>query len=66
MIIVNVCYVFPAIFDNPAASDTEWIKFNHDHTGYYRVNYPLDMWAAIAEQLSTSLQVSYSFQLSLL
>ncbi|XP_037899330.1 glutamyl aminopeptidase-like, partial [Glossina fuscipes] len=30
----------------------EWIKFNYDQVGYYRVNYPAEMWRTLASKLS--------------
>ncbi|KAH8336361.1 hypothetical protein KR059_004239 [Drosophila kikkawai] len=33
----------------PAA--VQWIKFNADQVGYYRVNYETDLWSALADQL---------------
>ncbi|XP_075149879.1 glutamyl aminopeptidase-like isoform X1 [Haematobia irritans] len=33
----------------PAA--VEWIKFNKDQVGYYRVNYPIDMWRSLITAL---------------
>lgn len=33
----------------PAA--VEWIKFNADQVGYYRVNYDTDLWNDLADQL---------------
>ncbi|CAD6993566.1 unnamed protein product [Ceratitis capitata] len=29
----------------------QWIKFNYDQIGYYRVNYPADLWLSLANQL---------------
>ena len=34
-----------------ALSADEWIKLNHDHSGYYRVNYSPDLWRRIINQL---------------
>uniref|UniRef100_A0A1I8P3V9 Aminopeptidase n=1 Tax=Stomoxys calcitrans TaxID=35570 RepID=A0A1I8P3V9_STOCA len=31
--------------------DVEWIKINKNQVGYYRVNYPLDMWKSIIKAL---------------
>lgn len=33
----------------PAA--VEWIKFNKDQVGYYRVNYPTEMWQSLTNAL---------------
>ena len=35
-----------------------WIKFNIDGNGYYRVNYPPNMWAAISNALRINNSVS--------
>jgi len=40
-----------AVFDILDADETEWVKFNYDHTGFYRVNYPIYMWAQFEAQL---------------
>jgi glutamyl aminopeptidase len=42
------------IVNSPTPTETEWIKFNYDHSGYYRVNYPLDMWQLFIQQLNTN------------
>ncbi|KAJ6640396.1 Glutamyl aminopeptidase, partial [Pseudolycoriella hygida] len=31
--------------------EPNWIKFNNDQVGYYRVNYPQDMWASLTNVL---------------
>ncbi|XP_073949016.1 glutamyl aminopeptidase-like [Choristoneura fumiferana] len=31
--------------------DVKWLKLNNDQVGYYRVNYPLEMWQSLIEQL---------------
>jgi len=42
--------VFPtAIFEIP--NDVDYIKCNINQTGFYRVNYPKEMWAAIIKTL---------------
>ncbi|KAI8123273.1 Glutamyl aminopeptidase [Lucilia cuprina] len=32
-------------------SAVEWIKFNYNQVGYYRVNYPTDMWENLSDKL---------------
>lgn len=32
-------------------SAVDWIKFNHDQVGYYRVNYDQSLWQALANQM---------------
>lgn len=44
-------------FANPASQD-EWIKFNNNQTGFYRVNYPGNLWQKLADQLETDHLVS--------
>lgn len=39
----------------PAAP--KWIKFNSDQIGYYRVNYPQDMWSSLTDVLKTETEV---------
>ncbi|XP_073818639.1 glutamyl aminopeptidase-like isoform X2 [Musca autumnalis] len=35
-------------------AEVQWIKFNKDQIGYYRVNYPTEMWQSLIETLKTS------------
>ncbi|XP_067616962.1 glutamyl aminopeptidase-like [Eurosta solidaginis] len=35
------------------SSASEWIKFNYDQIGYYRVNYPVALWNKLSDQLKT-------------
>lgn len=44
-------YTQPSITINPGAN-VEWIKFNKDQKGYYRVNYEPDMWESISNALT--------------
>lgn len=37
----------------------EWIKFNYNQVGYYRVNYPTAMWENLANKLVEDPKVSY-------
>ncbi|XP_041988215.1 glutamyl aminopeptidase isoform X2 [Aricia agestis] len=47
--------------------DEEWIKLNNNQVGYYRVNYPLEMWEKLIEQLkSGSSQLTISDRAHLL
>lgn len=46
------------------AGTPKWIKFNRDQIGYYRVNYPDDMWTSLIGVLETELGVSFFFSLS--
>ncbi|XP_030370374.1 uncharacterized protein LOC115620994 [Scaptodrosophila lebanonensis] len=34
--------------------EVQWIKFNHDQVGYYRVNYQETLWESLAERLESS------------
>uniref|UniRef100_A0A1A9WMJ6 ERAP1-like C-terminal domain-containing protein n=1 Tax=Glossina brevipalpis TaxID=37001 RepID=A0A1A9WMJ6_9MUSC len=34
------------------SKEVKWIKFNYNQIGYYRVNYPTDMWRNLALKLS--------------
>ena len=38
----------------------EWIKFNYNQVGYYRVNYPTTMWENLANKLAENPKVNYS------
>ena len=40
-----------------ALNENEWIKLNHDHTGYYRVNYSPELWQLLINQLYTDHRV---------
>ncbi|KAI8422428.1 hypothetical protein MSG28_006268 [Choristoneura fumiferana] len=46
-------------FDDKADSvtisekDIRWLKLNNNQVGYYRVNYPLEMWQSLIEQLKS-------------
>ena len=42
---------------DPRENDDEWIKFNYKQSGYYRVNYPLNMWNQLATQLQRDHEV---------
>lgn len=35
-------------------AEVQWIKFNKDQVGYYRVNYPTEMWTALSDALKTT------------
>ena len=37
--------------DLTVASGTQWVKFNVGQFGYYRVNYPKDMWIQFSQRL---------------
>ncbi|KAI8123265.1 Glutamyl aminopeptidase [Lucilia cuprina] len=41
--------IFLVTVTTPATVD--WIKFNKDQVGYYRVNYPTDMWQSLTKAL---------------
>lgn len=38
--------------------NSEWIKFNKDQIGFYRVNYPQNIWKALSDALSNNINVS--------
>jgi len=38
--------------------DHTWIKLNKDQIGYYRVNYPEDMWQSLTEALIANISVN--------
>lgn len=40
-----------AVFD--ISLDDQWIKFNHDHSGFFRVNYDPELWSLLTNQLNT-------------
>ena len=37
----------------------EWVKGNIGHTGFYRVNYPVENWKLLAQQLEFNHKVCY-------
>ena len=43
-----------ATFRDPRDSANEWIKFNRRQVGFYRVNYPDDMWQRLSNQLQNN------------
>ncbi len=55
----------PVTFDDPRKPG-EWIKFNVRQLGFYRINYPAEMWADLSHILLNNPQVgqmitSYSY-----
>ena len=51
-------FVLSVTFEDPRDSNNEWIKFNRRQTGFYRVNYPPEMWQQLSNQLRTSYNVN--------
>lgn len=47
-----------AVFD--ISLDDQWIKFNHDHSGFFRVNYDPELWSLLTNQLNTGYAVRYN------
>ncbi|XP_013142058.1 PREDICTED: aminopeptidase N-like [Papilio polytes] len=48
---------FPAVsFDIPGLSNADWYIVNKQQTGYYRVNYDVENWQALARVLNSSHQ----------
>lgn len=39
-------------------TSTDWIKFNKDQVGFYRVNYSKDIWKALRDALTKNINVS--------
>ena len=54
--------VLSVTFEDPRDSNNEWIKFNRRQTGFYRVNYPPEMWQQLSNQLRTSYNVNLDLQ----
>ncbi|KAJ0178635.1 hypothetical protein K1T71_005410 [Dendrolimus kikuchii] len=49
---------FPALsFNIPGISQAEWFIVNKQQTGYYRVNYEVENWAALGKQLNENHEV---------
>src|SRR6218665_580181 len=44
--------LFSVVFDIHPLSSDDWIEFNCDRTGYYRVNYDTELWNRLAKQLN--------------
>ena len=40
--------------NSPIPPEADWLKFNVDQFGYYRVNYPEDDWNRFGELLMTN------------
>jgi len=47
-------------FEIPELKEDDWIEFNVDRTGYYRVNYDDGLWNLLAMQLYDDHTVSFS------
>lgn len=58
LIIIYKC--FPVVIIELSTAP-QWIKFNYDQIGYYRVNYPEDLWQNLANQLLADPTVSDLF-----
>ncbi|KAJ8317988.1 hypothetical protein KUTeg_003079 [Tegillarca granosa] len=42
---------------NPIINKNAWIKFNREQTGFYRVNYPDDVWRNFASELNKNPEI---------
>ena len=47
-----------ATFLDPRNSSDQWIKFNMEQVGFYRVNMPEELWGLIQHQLVSNYKVS--------
>jgi len=45
------------VIDIPENADDNWILFNHDQSGYFRVNYDVALWDKITKQLLLNCKV---------
>ena len=45
------CFHASATIADPRTSSSDWIKLNVGQFGYFRVNYEVEMWNALSQQL---------------
>lgn len=51
---INLFLLMSFLVSITTAATVEWIKFNKNQVGYYRVNYPTDMWQSFSTVLLES------------
>lgn len=56
----NKCKFVHFLVTLPDVGPHRWIKLNRDQIGYYRVNYPKDMWQTLTDALIENVNVSPS------
>lgn len=57
---LNIYRIFCNPVTIPDVGPHSWIKFNSDQVGYYRVNYPKEMWQTLTDALKQNVNVSHS------
>ena len=49
----HLCFLSETIVLQNRLGPSSWIKFNVNETGFYRVNYPADVWNTFSSVLNT-------------